>query len=59
MRRIAARNKPLRATGLPKKSVIYEIKDNPSEFYVSEQAATYGNNGTKPYTVYYRNQATR
>lgn len=54
MRRIAARNKPLRATGLPKKSVIYEIKDNPSEFYVSEQAATYGNNGTKPYTVYYR-----
>jgi site-specific DNA-methyltransferase (adenine-specific) len=57
MKEATARHKTLRTTGLRKKPVIYNIKENPSEFYVSEESATYGNNVVKPYTVYYRDLA--
>lgn len=35
------------------KAVSYSLPENPIEFYISEETASYGNNGKKPFTVYY------
>lgn len=38
-----------------KNSVTYKIPENPLEFYISEETASYGNNGKKPFTIFYDN----
>ena len=38
-----------------KKSQTYNIPENALDFYVSEETASYGNNGKKPFTVFYDN----
>ncbi|MDA8339704.1 MAG: site-specific DNA-methyltransferase [Nitrospiraceae bacterium] len=37
--------------GKKKKAIIYSLPENPVEFYISEETATYGNK--KPFTIYY------
>ncbi len=39
-----------------KNTVSYSPHNNSTEFYISEEPAPYGNNGTKPYTIYYDNR---
>jgi len=38
-----------------KNSVTYKIPENPLEFYISEETASYGNNGKKPFAIFYDN----
>lgn len=38
-----------------KKSDRYSHPENVIEFYVSEETASYGNNGKKPFTIFYDN----
>ncbi|MDI6727705.1 MAG: site-specific DNA-methyltransferase [Thermodesulfovibrionales bacterium] len=39
-----------------KKAITYSFPENPIEFYISEETASYGDNGKKkPFTVYYDN----
>lgn len=45
------KNNPKTAV-IPKK---YHLTKNPVEFYISEESASYGNNGKKPFTIYYDN----
>ena len=46
--------KKARTTVLLNKSIGHSL-EHPVEFYISEETATYGNNGKKPFTVYYDN----
>ncbi len=39
--------------GALNKTVNYSLPENPIEFYISEETASYENNGKKPFTVYY------
>lgn len=39
-----------------KKTRIYTHAANSVEFYISEETASYGNNGKKPFSIYYDNQ---
>lgn len=39
-----------------KKARIYTHAANSVEFYISEETASYGNNGKKPFSIYYDNQ---
>ncbi len=45
--------KTAKPTGVLNKAVNYSLSENPIEFYISEETASYGNNGKKPFTVYY------
>lgn len=38
-----------------KKAINYSLPGNPIDFYVSEETASYNNNGKKPYSIYYDN----
>lgn len=38
-----------------KKMITYANLENPIEFYISEETASYGNNSKKPFTIYYDN----
>ena len=38
-----------------KNKTTYRLPENPVEFYISEEATSYGNDGKKPFTVYYDN----
>ncbi|MBI5191865.1 MAG: site-specific DNA-methyltransferase [Nitrospirae bacterium] len=46
--------KKARTTVLLNKSIGHSL-EHPVEFYISEETATYGNNGKRPFTVYYDN----
>ena len=46
--------KKKKTTGLLNKSTGYSPSE-PVEFFISEEAASYGNDGKKPFTVYYDN----
>jgi len=45
--------KTAKPTGVLNKAVNYSLSENPIEFYISEETASYGNNGKKPFTIYY------
>lgn len=45
----------LAKTHKKKNSVSYRLPENPVDFYVSEETASYGNDGRKPFTVFYDN----
>ncbi len=47
--------KKIKTTGPLNKSIGYSLQKHPVEFYISEETASYGNNGKKPFTVYYDN----
>jgi site-specific DNA-methyltransferase (adenine-specific) len=50
----ATKNKKAsRTTGVLKKPVTYDLPENPIEFYISEKAASYGDDEKKPFTIYY------
>ncbi len=36
-----------------KKAITYSFPDDAMNFYISEETASYGNNGRKPFSVYY------
>lgn len=44
-------NNKTKIEGKKKKAIIYSPSENPIEFYISEETATYGNK--KPFTIYY------
>jgi len=35
------------------RAVSYNLPENPIDFYISEETASYSNNGKKPFTIYY------
>lgn len=37
------------------KTAIYNLPEGPLNFYISEETASYGNNGKKPFAIYYDN----
>ena len=39
--------------GKMKKAIAYNLPDDTMDFYISEETAAYGNNGKKPFSVYY------
>jgi site-specific DNA-methyltransferase (adenine-specific) len=45
----------LNVTKKKKKTTKYKIPQNALEFYISEETASYGNNGKKPFSVFYDN----
>jgi 16S rRNA G966 N2-methylase RsmD len=45
--------KTTKKAGVLNKTVSYSLPENPIEFYVSEETASYGNNGKKPFAVHY------
>ncbi len=48
-----------KSTGVINKAVSYSLPENPIEFYISEETASYGNNGKKPFTVFYDNKCNK
>ncbi|MCX5895410.1 MAG: hypothetical protein NTZ51_06235, partial [Proteobacteria bacterium] len=47
--------KTARKTDVSKKAMSYNLPENTIEFYISEEAASYGNSGKQFFTVYYDN----
>ncbi|MBI4688082.1 MAG: hypothetical protein HY756_09960 [Nitrospirae bacterium] len=53
-------NKKTKIEAKRKKAITYSPPENPIEFYISEEAASYGNNGKKkPYSLYYKGLRVR
>lgn len=48
-------NKPKPKTKTEKKTKAYSFSENSLNFYISEETASYGNNGKKYFDVYYDN----
>jgi len=47
--------KTTKTTEADKKTKAYATPENSVEFYISEKTTSYGNNGKKPFTIYYDN----